>query len=111
MIDDEPRIAALVAEVLGRRGHAVTVAHSAEDGLRQLESGRFDLLISDLGLGAGVTGWDLADTVRRRWPTLRFVLATGWGAGIDLDEARRRGVEAVLAKPFRSADLLRLVDG
>ena len=108
-IDDDAAIANMVAEVLGRRGHRVTVAHSADEGLARLEAEQFDLVISDLGLGAGVTGWDLADAVRQRWPKVRFALATGWGAGIDPEEARRRGVEAVLAKPFRSADLLRLV--
>jgi PAS domain S-box-containing protein len=110
-IDDEPAIADLVAEVLGRRGHAVTVAHSVEAGLRRLEEGGYDLVISDLGLGAGVTGWDLAAAVRDRWPGVRFALATGWGAGIDLEEAHRRGVDTVLAKPFRSAELVRLVGG
>jgi ActR/RegA family two-component response regulator len=37
---------------------------------------------------------------------VRFLLATGWGAAIDPVEARTRGVEAVLAKPYQLADLL-----
>ena len=45
-------------------------------------------------------------TVKRRWPSVRFLLATGWGASIDPSEARARGVEAVLAKPYQLADLL-----
>jgi CheY-like chemotaxis protein len=44
--------------------------------------------------------------VKRRWPKVRFLLATGWGAAIDPAEARARGVEAVLAKPYHPADLL-----
>ena len=39
------------------------------------------------------------------------MLATGWGAAIDSDEARAKGVEAVLAKPYLSADLLRALAG
>jgi ActR/RegA family two-component response regulator len=49
----------------------------------------------------------LADAVRRRWPSVRFLLATGWGATMDPGEARIRGVEAVLSKPYHPADLLR----
>ena len=59
-----------------------------------------------MGMGAGMNGWELADAVKRRWPDVRFLLATGWGAAIDPAEARARGVEAVLAKPYHPRDLL-----
>jgi hypothetical protein len=42
---------------------------------------------------------------------VRFALATGWGAQIDPAEARAIGVEAVIAKPYRAADLQRLSVG
>ncbi len=51
--------------------------------------------------------WELADAVKRRWPHVRFLLATGWGAAIDPSEARSKGVEGVLAKPYHPVDLLR----
>jgi ActR/RegA family two-component response regulator len=38
---------------------------------------------------------------------VRFLLATGWGAAIDPVEARSKGVESVLAKPYVAIDLLR----
>jgi hypothetical protein len=37
---------------------------------------------------------------------VRFLLATGWGAAIDPGEARAKGVEAVLNKPYQLVDLL-----
>ncbi len=64
------------------------------------------MVVSDMGMGAGMNGWELADAVRRRWPAVRFLLATGWGAAIDSREARDRGVEGVLAKPYHPQDLL-----
>ena len=60
-----------------------------------------------LGMGAGMNGWELADAVKLRWPGMRFMLATGWGAAIDLDAAHSRGVETVLSKPYHRVDLLR----
>jgi hypothetical protein len=33
------------------------------------------------------------------------VLATGWGAAIDLSEAHARGVDAVLSKPYGPGEL------
>jgi CheY-like chemotaxis protein len=59
-----------------------------------------------MGMGAGMNGLELADAVKRGWPDVRFLLATGWGAAIKPSEARARGVEAVLSKPYHPVDLL-----
>jgi CheY-like chemotaxis protein len=59
-----------------------------------------------MGMGAGMNGWELAAEVKQRWPAVRFMLATGWGAAIDPGEARASGVETVLSKPYHPADLL-----
>ena len=62
-----------------------------------------------LGLDVGIDGWQLADQVRGRWPATPFVLVTGWAAGLDSNDARRAGVDAILPKPFAFADLRRIV--
>src|SRR6266542_2023118 len=97
VVEDEEQLAKMASLVLTQRGHHVVVATSGEEA--------FELVISDLGLGAGKNGWDVAAEVRKNWPTTRFVLVTGWGAGIDPNEARARGVDEVIAKPYRIADL------
>jgi CheY-like chemotaxis protein len=48
--------------------------------------------------------------VRCRDTRTRFVLVTGWGAAIDLAEARARGVDRVIAKPYRIAELRQVAD-
>jgi CheY-like chemotaxis protein len=58
-------------------------------------------------MGAGMNGWELVEHARRRYPRLRIVLATGWGAGLDPAEARSRGVDVVVAKPYRPEELER----
>jgi CheY-like chemotaxis protein len=52
-----------------------------------------------------MNGWELVDEVRRREPGMPVVLATGWGATIDPAQARTKGVHAVLAKPYKPAEL------
>jgi len=59
--------------------------------VERLTEQEFDVVVSDLGMGAGMNGWELASTVRHRWPAVRFILATGWGAAIDPGEARAKG--------------------
>ena len=108
-VDDRPEITCLLSETLTLEGHSVVVAESGEEAEARLEAERFDLVISDIGLGAGMNGWELVDRVRARWPATRVIVATGWGAQVDPAEARARGVEAVLAKPFRPSELRRAV--
>src|SRR5262249_30610579 len=95
-VGDQPALSKAVRRLLLPHGHVVTTATSGEEALRLLTDGAFDLVLSDVGMGAGMNGWELAERVRTGWPDVRFMLATGWGAGIDPAEAREKGVEAVL---------------
>jgi CheY-like chemotaxis protein/anti-sigma regulatory factor (Ser/Thr protein kinase) len=106
-VDDEPLMGKMLQRILRPRQHTVVVAHSGEEALERLASQPFDVLVTDIAMGTGMNGWELVERVRQRCPELRIVLATGWGAGLDPAEARARGVDAVVAKPYRSAELER----
>jgi CheY-like chemotaxis protein len=110
-VDDDRAIAEMVERALALVGHETHVTTSGEEALALLDTALapIDVVVSDLGMGDGMSGWDLAAAVRQRWPQVRFVLATGWGAGIDPVEARARGVDAVMAKPYRVTELQRVV--
>ena len=110
VVEDEKQLARMASLVLTQRGHHVVVSPTGEDALEQLEQARFELIVSDLGLGSGKNGWDLAQAVRARWPATHFVLVTGWGAAIDLKDAQARGVHEVISKPYRIADLRQVAD-
>jgi CheY-like chemotaxis protein len=110
VVEDERQLARMARLVLTQRGHHVIVASTGEEALAHLAHEAFDLVISDLSLGTGKNGWDVADEVRTNWPGTRFVLITGWGAGIDPTEARLRGVDEVIAKPYRISDLRQIAD-
>ena len=110
VVEDEEQLARMASLVLTQRGHEVIVASSGEEALERLQRHHFELIISDLGLGTGKNGWDVAAVVRQNSPDTRFVLVTGWGAAIDPEEARKRGVDEVIAKPYRIADLRQVAD-
>ena len=97
--------------MLTPHGHAVVTTNSAEEALLKLATAQppFDLILSDLGLGAGMSGWDLLDRIRANGWDTGFVLSTGWGAQIDPAEARARGADGVLSKPYRLSDVLGVV--
>jgi CheY-like chemotaxis protein len=108
-VDDEERLARLVVRMLGSEGHQVTTASSGEQALELMGRESFELVITDLGLGVGMNGWEVADTVRERYPGVRVILASGWGADITAEDAAAHSVVAVVAKPYSARDLRQLV--
>jgi len=108
-VDDEPSVGNMVRRILRPQGHSVVTATSGEEALERLADGPFDIMISDVGMGPGMNGWELVEHVRPSWPEMHIVLATGWGAAIDQIEAQVKGVDAVIAKPYRPVDLEHLL--
>ncbi|HEY7065181.1 MAG TPA: ATP-binding protein [Chloroflexota bacterium] len=109
VVDDEAMLGRMAARMLAVDGHTAVVATSGEEALRRLCAEPFDLVISDVGMGEGMNGWELARHIRAEFPGVRFALATGWGPQIDPEQARARGVGAVIGKPYRLQDLRYLV--
>jgi CheY-like chemotaxis protein len=110
VVDDEPALVSMLARLLSSDGHEVTTATSGEEALSILAGTPIDVVISDLGMGAGMNGWELAAAVQTLPGRPHFILATGWGAEIDHEEAAGRGVRAVVSKPYRLPDLRRVLN-
>jgi CheY-like chemotaxis protein len=109
VVDDEPALGSMLARLLEIDAHIVMVATSGAEALDLLVQFGAEVIVSDLGLGAGINGWDLAAAVREHQPRPFFILATGWGAEIDADEAASRGVDVVISKPYRMPDFRRVL--
>jgi len=110
VVDDEPEIAALLAEMLISDGHQV---ETVEDGLMALEklgAGTYDLVISDLRMPK-LDGPGLHTEVARRHPRLlrRMVFVTGDTLGPESAEFLRRTEVATFGKPFALADVRRVI--
>ena len=106
VVDDEPEVRSAVADMLGTAGYTAYQASGGREALAWLDGGQsVDLVLTDLGM-PGMTGTDLARTVRGRWPHLRLGLMTGW----DQTEApvgeASSVVDFVIAKPFKLAALV-----
>ncbi|WP_207461573.1 PAS domain S-box protein [Azospirillum sp. SYSU D00513] len=109
LVEDDPVVASTVAAALEDAGWRVTRAANADEALAALEAGvaagSVDVLFSDVVMPGSMSGVDLAREVRRLYPGLPVILATGYSEEI----ARATGVQ-VLAKPYRIDDLIRLLD-
>ena len=109
VVDVDPAQTKLAATVLTREGHSVSTARSGEEALRHLERQPVDVVVSDLSLGTGMSGWLLGRQVKQWWPATVFVLMTGCGASIDPMAAHASGIDAVIAKPYRLRTLRQAV--
>ncbi len=101
LIDDEPHVRDVLADLLASQGHAVLACADGRSGLERLRAEPFDLVFTDLGM-PGVSGWEVARLARLARPGIPIVLVTGWGDQIDRAEARGRGIDFVVAKPFEA---------
>lgn len=110
VVDDEPEIVQVLADILRVGGHQVETAANGVEALARLEAGDIELVISDIRMPE-LDGVGLCREVERRYPHLRrrFVLISGDILGPEtrafLDEA---GLPS-LTKPFTPADVHRVV--
>jgi signal transduction histidine kinase/CheY-like chemotaxis protein len=106
VVEDEPGLRRLVAEILRRRGHEVRVAEQGTDALAQIDAGLVpSLVITDVVM-PGMGGRELAAVLATRHPDLPILFMSGYQAGEAVPEDASHGF---LAKPFTPDDLVRAV--
>ncbi|MBZ0158608.1 MAG: response regulator [bacterium] len=104
VIDDEPLAGKTLASLLQTLSYEAVVTTGGPEGLRLLETNKFDLLLTDLGMPE-MSGWDVAQAAKTRLPSLPVVLVTGWGDHIDPSRLAGTGVDVVLTKPYTLSNL------
>jgi PAS domain S-box-containing protein len=110
MVEDDAEVAQVVRTFLTALGCTVTAASQAEQALMALEGGAsFDVLLTDIALGAGMRGTQLATEAQRRLPDLAILLMSGYPA--ELLEADRDAPPSweLLQKPFSRSELARSI--
>ncbi|QXG42913.1 PAS domain-containing protein [Pseudomonas viridiflava] len=101
IVDDEPTIRMLVAEVLEDQGYIPIEAGEGASALKVLESDkRIDLLVTDVGLPGGMNGRQLADAARVIRPDLKVLFITGYAENAIIGNGHLDPGMWVLTKPF-----------
>lgn len=101
IVDDEPSIRMLVADVLSNLGYATLEAADGVDGLKILQSdAAVDLLITDVGLPGGMNGRQMAGAGRKSRPNLPVLFITGYAESAVLKDVHLEPNTHVLTKPF-----------
>ena len=107
-MEDEPRVAAMLRDVLVELGYIVTVAGGGAEALQLVPVFAPDVVLLDL-LMPEMSGVEVLEHLRRDRPTLPVVIMSG---NEDVEVARatlRDGAFDYLGKPFKIDALARVV--
>jgi signal transduction histidine kinase/ActR/RegA family two-component response regulator len=108
VVEDEPAVREVLVDVLQGQGHEIVACADGPSALAHVDGPAFDLALVDLSM-PGLSGWEVAKGLRSAHPKIPIALVTGWGDQIDPGEARTRGIDYLMAKPFDVDDMTRLV--
>ena len=106
IIDDEPQIGAVLSEILSHQGHQTSVFDNGKDGIDALKNGSYEILITDLGM-PDLSGWEVINIARQIEPGVISGVITGWD--ISEAEAKQKGVDFLITKPFESSQIIQAV--
>lgn len=109
VIDDDDRVRTLLKDILVFGGHQVIEASDGILGIKYLEEGRFDMVLTDLGMPI-MNGWEVAKCVKRKTPQVPVGLITGWGIHLEEEKVKESGVDLIIAKPFQVKEILEAVN-
>ncbi|HEY2747815.1 MAG TPA: response regulator transcription factor [Polyangia bacterium] len=107
LIDDDAKLASLVAEYLGQNEVDVSVAGDGERGLAALRKGHFDVVLLDIML-PGVDGLEVCRRIRAlpERANTPVIMLTAKGDDIDKIVGLELGADDYLSKPFNPRELL-----
>ena len=103
LVDDHADTLRAMSRLLKTLEHRVTTATCVTGALAAADAGRFDLVISDVGLPDG-TGLQLMEQLRSMYP-LKGIALTGYGMESDIELTRKAGFQVHLTKPINFSDL------
>ena len=109
VVEDNPNVRKTVVRQLDDLGYASVEAESGARALELVADGlAFDLLLTDVVMPGGMTGYELADRLRRDRPGTRVLFTSGYTElARSADQPARR--DPLLSKPYRKQELGRAI--
>ena len=102
LVDDNDLNRELFGYYLSQLKHEAILAANGMEALSVLKRERVDLVITDLNM-PGLTGWDVAEMVKKQYPDVPVILISGLAIQQDEPRILESGVNYVLQKPCNMA--------
>ncbi|WP_137983224.1 response regulator, partial [Pseudomonas viridiflava] len=111
LVEDNPVNQLVAKGILGKLGCEVIISSHGGEALEQLEQGHFDLVLMDCNMPV-MDGYEASRQIRSsgRWPNLPIVALTANAMPDERERCKAAGMNDYLAKPFRRAELVSILD-
>ena len=109
VIDDDPVILEVIAEILKTNDYEVVTSPNGESGMKELVGDYYDLVLTDLMM-PDVDGMEILNHVVTQLPKTMCIIFTGYGTIKSSVDAIKNGAFDYLAKPITSEELLVVVE-
>jgi two-component system, cell cycle sensor histidine kinase and response regulator CckA len=109
LVEDEVALRRSTQIVLERHGYRVLTAATGDEALQvwRDHAGEIDLLLTDMVMPGGMTGWQLADRLREERVELKLVFTSGYSPDVAGKELLSAAGSRFLRKPFVPQELVR----
>ena len=108
VIDDEEFVRSVLSRTLAQVNHQVTLAEDGEKGVQLFKEGKFDIVLTDLGM-PGISGWEVCRRIKGISPHTPVGMITGWGAEMSRSKMEEYGLDFIISKPFDFNQILNVV--
>jgi two-component system, NtrC family, response regulator len=108
VVDDDRAVRKALEINLSKAGFEVRIAQTGEEAIDKLHDAPADVVLTDLKM-PGMTGLELLEETRRRWPDTQVVMMTGHGTVERAVEAMRLGAHDFIIKPVSRAELIAIL--
>jgi DNA-binding NtrC family response regulator len=105
IIDDEQEIRESLEQLLRLEGYQADSASTAEEGLKRIEGGVFDLILLDISL-PDRNGLDLLKSIKHDSPEVGVIMITAYDSSQMAFQASKEGAESYVTKPWDNDKLL-----
>lgn len=105
IVDDDAPLRDMLTRSFAREGHRPVAVADGEEALAMTESGRFDVVLLDVALGPGPSGYDVCRTVRDRRDVTPIIMLTALDSEADVVLGLEAGADDYVTKPFGLAEL------
>jgi DNA-binding NtrC family response regulator len=108
-VDDERGIRATLPVILRRYGFTVTAAATVPEGIQQIQSREFDLLLCDLNIEREGDGYDVVRAMQKVNPTCAVVIMTAYPAVESAVDGIHSRIDDYIIKPGNADALVALL--
>ena len=109
VLDDEEIVCTRLKASLEKAGYVVEIFTDSREAKNRIEQHKFDIVVTDLKM-AHIDGLQLFQMAHDKWPGCEIILITGFATVEVTREALHKGVRDVIAKPFKIADFIKIID-